>query len=152
MTLMIPKFRILNYALAMLICLSASLGSRWSFAQDEPWEFSPYRVRVMVLTDDVPELNGKFFGKMADEISILAEQTDKSAWRVKVEEAPQRVRFAIVIGRTFTAETIPTVAATPFVVAILSGTRSNAGDVIRAKLFLHASISYIGDINPDGLS
>lgn len=98
MTLMIPKFRILNYAWAMLVCLAASLGSRWSFAQDEPWEFSPYRVRVMVLTDDVPELNGKFFGKMADEISILAEQTDKSAWRVMVEEAPLFYRPLIAMG------------------------------------------------------
>ena len=98
MTLMIPTLRIPNFVFTMLIGFVALVGSRCSFAQNEPWEFSPYRIRVMILADDVPELNDQFIDRLSSEIVGLAEQTDKSGWQVMVEPAPAFYRPIMAMG------------------------------------------------------
>lgn len=65
---------------------------------DEPWGFSPYRVRAWVQLADYPTLNPALFDRIAREVPLMAELVDKSGWRITVEESPHEYRHLISRG------------------------------------------------------
>ncbi|MEC9091346.1 MAG: hypothetical protein VX438_01485 [Planctomycetota bacterium] len=65
---------------------------------DEPWEFSPYRIRTFVQLADHPTLNNAFFERLAYDVPVFAELLDRSGWRVSLEKAPSRYQHKITRG------------------------------------------------------
>lgn len=54
---------------------------------DRAWEYLHYRVRVWLCTDGSPEVNGQL-DHLREELVAKAEITDRSAWELLIEDAP----------------------------------------------------------------
>ena len=60
-----------------------------SIQAEEPWGFSPYRVRAWIQYADHPSLNPALSARVAYDVPAYAELLDKSGWRIAVEPAPK---------------------------------------------------------------
>jgi len=65
-------------------------------AQDEIWEFSPYRIQVWLAFDAMPEFNPAMYSRITAKIPEMASIVDHSGWVVNVADAPNHFRYSII--------------------------------------------------------
>lgn len=91
--------RILWMLVAVLVGVFGSCQPELGkLAAEEPWEFSPYRVRAWVHMDDHPALNARLFEQFKYDVPYFGKLMDKSGWRISIEPAPVGYKHLIDRG------------------------------------------------------
>ena len=66
--------------------------------ETEVWEYSPYRVKVLVGYGSHPVFNSAFHNRVAQEVTTMANLIDRSGWRISVNPAPREWAYPIAMN------------------------------------------------------
>lgn len=117
--------RCANWAAALLVLLALATEASGQAA----WEYSPYRVRVRLALEPVPQLPPSLVDSLGELIQKRAATALGAVWQVETLAAPPALRDELLYGGPLTPESIAAAAADDM-----------AGD----KLYL-ASLQYCGE-------
>lgn len=83
-------------ALIMLSMFGYVLPFHNCVQAEEPWGFSPYKVRAWIQFADHPTLNEALYQDVCYEVPAHAELLDRSGWKIDIERAPKEYQHLIV--------------------------------------------------------